>query len=52
MAEVSRLNQGRANEREETVDERTGGWRREAGDGRQEEKKCGRREGQKEGGRE
>ena len=39
MAEVSRLNQGRANEREETVDGRTGGRKKRSAEGEKDRKR-------------
>ena len=46
MAEVSRLNQERANEREETVDGRTGGRKKRSAEGEKDRKR------EREGGRE
>ena len=45
MAEVSRLNQERANEREETVDGRTGGRKKRSAEGEKDRKREGGREG-------
>ena len=45
MAEVSRLNQERANEREETVDGRTGGRKKRSAEGEKDRKREGGSEG-------
>ena len=44
MAEVSRLNQERANEREETVDGRPGGRKKRSAEGEKDRKREGERE--------